>query len=72
MVSVENLFLAQSAVNSMQDLKNAVGHALEFIVIISCMYAVVLIIVACADAAFRKGDSRNAHRTVGAEERENG
>jgi hypothetical protein len=72
MVSVGNLFLAESSVNNMQDLKNAVGHGLGFVVIISNVYAVILIIMACANAAFRKGDSRNAHRTVGAEERENG
>ena len=72
MVSVGNLFLARSAVNSMADLKTAVGHALGIVVIISYMYAAILIIMACANAAFRKSDSRNAHRTVGAEERENG
>jgi hypothetical protein len=72
MVSVGNLFLAQSAVNSMADLKTAVGHGLGFVVIISYLYAAILIIMACANAAFRKSDSRNAHRTVGAEERENG
>ena len=72
MVSVGNLFLAESAVNNMQELKNAVGHGLGFIVIISYLYAVILIIMACADAAFRKGHSRKANRTVGDEERENG
>jgi hypothetical protein len=72
MVSVGNLFLAQSAVNSMADLKTAVGHALGIVVIISYMYAAILIIMACANAAFRRSDSRNAHRTGGAEERENG
>jgi hypothetical protein len=72
MVSVGTLFLAQSAVNSMADLKTAVGHALGIVVIISYMYAAILIIMACANAAFSKSDSRNAHRTVGAEERENG
>jgi hypothetical protein len=72
MVSVGTLFLAQSAVNSMADLKTAVGHALGFVVIISYLYAAILIIMACANAAFRKSDSRNAHRTGGAEERENG
>jgi hypothetical protein len=72
MVSVGNLFLAQSAVNSMADLKTAVGHALWIVVIISYMYAAILLIMACANAVFRKSDSRNAHRTAGAEERENG
>jgi hypothetical protein len=47
MVRFGNLFLAQSAVNTMADLKNAVGHGLGIIVIISYVYAVILIIMAC-------------------------
>ena len=47
MVRFENLFLAQSAVNTMADLKTAVGHGLGIIVIISYVYAVILIIMAC-------------------------
>jgi hypothetical protein len=45
MVRFGNLFLAQSAVNTMADLKSAVGHGLGIIVIISYMYAVILIII---------------------------
>jgi hypothetical protein len=40
-------FLAQSAVNTMADLKTAVGHGLGIIVILSYVYAVILIIMAC-------------------------
>ena len=47
MVKSGNLFLAQSAVNTMADLKTAVGHGLGIIVIISYVYAVILIIMAC-------------------------
>ena len=47
MVRFENPFLAQSAVNTMADLKTAVGHGLGIIVIISYVYAVILIIMAC-------------------------
>jgi hypothetical protein len=47
MFRLGNLFLAQSAVNNMQDLKTAVGHGLGIIVIISYVYAVILIIMAC-------------------------
>jgi hypothetical protein len=47
MVRFVNLFLAQSAVNNMQDLKNTVGHGLGVVVIISYVYAAVLIIMAC-------------------------
>jgi hypothetical protein len=47
MVKFGNLFLAQSAVNTMADLKTAVGHGLGIIVIISYVYAVILIIMAC-------------------------
>jgi len=47
MVRFGNLFLAQSAVNTMADLKTAVGHGLGIIVIISYVYAVILIIMAC-------------------------
>jgi len=42
-----NLFLAQSAVNSMQDLKNLIGHGLGVVIIISYVYAVILIIQGC-------------------------
>ena len=42
-----NLFLAQSAVNSMQDLKNLIGHGLGIVVIVSYLYAVILIIQGC-------------------------
>jgi hypothetical protein len=45
MVRSVNLFLAQS-VNTMADLKNAVGHGLAIIVIVAYVYAVVLIIMA--------------------------
>ena len=38
MVRFINLFLAQSAVNTMADLKTAVGHGLGIIVIISYVY----------------------------------
>ena len=41
------LFLAQSAVNTMADLKTAVGHGLGIVVIIRYVYAVILIIMAC-------------------------
>jgi hypothetical protein len=47
MVTLGNLFLAQSAVNSMADLKTAVGHGLGIVVILSYVYAVILIIMAC-------------------------
>jgi hypothetical protein len=47
MVRFVNLFLAQSAVNSMADLKTAVGHGLGIVVIISYVYAVIQIIMAC-------------------------
>jgi hypothetical protein len=48
MVRFGNLFfLGQSAVNTMADLKTAVGHGLGIIVIISYVYAVILIIMAC-------------------------
>jgi hypothetical protein len=47
MVRFVNLFLAQSAVNSMADLKAAVGHGLGIVVILSYVYAAVLIIMAC-------------------------
>jgi hypothetical protein len=50
------LFLAQSAVNTMADLKTAVGHGLEIIVIISYVYAVILIIMACVQ---ERGDRRD-------------
>ena len=42
-----NLFLAQSAVNTMADLKAAVGHGLGIVVILSYIYAVILIIQGC-------------------------
>ena len=42
-----NLFIAQSAVNSMQDLKNLIGHGLGVVIIISYVYAVILIIQGC-------------------------
>ena len=45
MVRVVNLFLAQT-VNTMADLKNAVGHGLGIIVILAYVYAVILIIMA--------------------------
>jgi hypothetical protein len=41
-----HLFLAQT-VNTMTDLKNAVGHGLGIVVILSYVYAVILIIMAC-------------------------
>jgi hypothetical protein len=41
-----HLFLAQT-VNTMADLKNAVGHGLGIVVILSYVYAVILIIMAC-------------------------
>ena len=47
MITLGNLFLAQSAVNSMADLKTAVGHGLGIVVILSYVYAVILIIMAC-------------------------
>ena len=45
MVRLANLFLAQ--VNTMADLKNAVGHGLGIIVILSYIYAAILIIQGC-------------------------
>ena len=40
-----HLFLAQT-VNTMADLKNAVGHGLGIVVILSYVYAVIMIIMA--------------------------
>ena len=45
MVRLANLFLAQ--VNTMADLINAVGHGLGIIVILSYIYAAILIIQGC-------------------------
>ena len=47
MVRFGNLFLAQSAINNMADLKNIIGHALGIVVIVSYVYAVILIIQGC-------------------------
>jgi hypothetical protein len=47
MVRFVNLFLAQSTVNNMQDLKNAVGHAIAVAIILGYIYAVILIIQGC-------------------------
>jgi hypothetical protein len=47
MSRIVNLFLAQSAVNSMADLKNLIGHGLGVVIIISYVYAVILIIQGC-------------------------
>jgi hypothetical protein len=58
MVRFGNLFLAQSAVNTMADLKTAVGHGLGIIVIISYVYAVILIIMACV----QEFDARDRRR----------
>jgi hypothetical protein len=45
MVRFVNLFLAQT-VNTMADLKNAVGHGLGIVVILGYAYAVIMIIMA--------------------------
>jgi hypothetical protein len=46
MSTIGSLFLAQT-VTTMQTLEQAVGHALGIVVIISYVYAAVLIIMAC-------------------------
>jgi hypothetical protein len=45
MFRLESWFLAQT-VNTMADLKNAVGHGLGIVVILGYVYAVILIIMA--------------------------
>jgi hypothetical protein len=44
MINAGNLILAQS-VNTMADLKNAVGHGLGIVVVIGYIYAVVMIVM---------------------------
>jgi hypothetical protein len=46
MMNAGNLFLAQ-AVNTMADLKTALGHGLGIVVLLGYVYAVILIVMAC-------------------------